>query len=81
MPETGGIIFTAEWSKDAKLGDVTFDDEINIIDILAIQRNILGMLELDEKSKTVADVTGDGSVDIFDILAIQRHILGIEYIK
>lgn len=81
MPEIGGIIFTAEWTKVVKLGDITFDDEIDIYDILAIQRYILGMLELTEKSKIVADVTGDGTVDIFDILAIQRHILGIEYIN
>ncbi|SEW12547.1 leucine-rich repeat protein [[Clostridium] fimetarium] len=81
MPETGGIIFTAEWSKIVKLGDVTLDDEIDIFDILAIQRHIVGTLVLTEKSKVVADVTGNSSVDIFDILVIQRHILGVESIK
>ena len=64
----------------AKSGDVTFDNEIDIFDILTIQRYILGTSEFTEKSMIVADVTGNSKVDVFDILAIQRHILGVEII-
>ncbi|SEV85832.1 dockerin type I domain-containing protein [[Clostridium] fimetarium] len=64
-----------------KSGDVTFDNAIDIFDILSIQRYILGTSELAEKSMIVADVTGNSKVDVFDILAIQRHILGVEIIK
>jgi len=66
---------------DGKLGDATLDNTIDIYDILAIQRNILGTTMLTGKALAAADVTKDGNVDIYDILAIQRHILGVEIIK
>lgn len=64
-----------------KKGDVTNDGEIDIYDILAIQRYILGIETLAPNVTTVADVTMDGTIDIYDILAIQRHILGVELIQ
>lgn len=60
-----------------KIGDVTQDNTIDIFDILAIQRHILGITALTGSSLTAADVTADNIIDIFDILAIQRQILGI----
>ncbi|SEV85846.1 dockerin type I domain-containing protein [[Clostridium] fimetarium] len=61
-------------------GDATLNNVIDIYDILAIQRHILGTLALNEKALTAADVSGNSTVDVFDILAIQRHILGVEII-
>lgn len=59
-----------------KLGDVTNDGDINIFDILSIQRYILGITPLTGDDFIAADVTSDNQVDIFDILSIQRYILG-----
>jgi len=61
-----------------KKGDITQDNKIDIFDILAIQRYILGVSTLTENELSAADVTGEHEVDIYDILKIQRYILGIE---
>lgn len=73
--------FKVDQQEGAVVGDVTQDNNIDIYDILAIQRHILGTEAITGIALTAADVTRDSSVDIFDILAIQRHILGVESIQ
>ena len=57
-------------------GEATGDGMINIMDMLALQDDILGKEKLKESYAQAADVTGDGVVNIMDMLAIQDHILG-----
>lgn len=57
-------------------GDVTGDGAINISDILAIKRHILGQRTIEGMSCAAADVNGDGSINISDLLAVKRDILG-----
>lgn len=62
-------------------GDADGDGKINSIDLLVIQRHILGIKEIDPIFKKSSDVgkTGKKPTSV-DLLLIQRHILGIKII-
>lgn len=57
-------------------GDPSGDGNINIQDLLKIQKHILGYLNLVGSYAKAADVNSDGVVDIKDLLKVQKHILG-----
>ena len=57
-------------------GDATGDGNINIQDLLRIQKCILGYIELNGSYSKAADTNQDGQVTILDLLRIQKHILG-----
>ncbi|UCE19246.1 MAG: dockerin type I repeat-containing protein [Gemmatimonadota bacterium] len=58
-------------------GDVTDDGNINVLDVLAVVNDILGIVILDEYGKWRADCNGDGTSNILDALGIVNVILGI----
>ncbi len=62
-------------------GDNNGDGEIDIIDLLKVQKNILGVSKLDEAYLKASDVNKDGLVDIVDLLKVQKHILGVNPIE
>lgn len=62
-------------------GDVNADGKVNALDLLRLQRHILGIQSLAGANLTAGDVNADGKVNALDLLKIQRHILGIETIK
>ena len=62
-------------------GDTSADANINIADLLKIQKHILGYINLSGSFLKAADVNSDGSVDIKDLLIVQKHILGYTTIK
>jgi len=62
-------------------GDVNGDGEINVFDIAAIRRDILGAVKIQGIYRSAADVTKDSNIDIFDVSAIRRHILGTSKIN
>jgi len=55
-------------------GDVTGDDAVNVLDIVAVVGYILN--GGDDFAVNCADVTGDGAVNVLDIVAIVNSILG-----
>lgn len=57
-------------------GDVNGDGKISVLDIVKIQRVIVGL----DATNTACDVNGDGKVSVLDIVRLQRHIVGIELI-
>lgn len=57
-------------------GDTSGDGVINALDLLQIQKNILGLYNLDSPNKKAADPSGDGTVNALDLLQVQKHILG-----
>lgn len=57
-------------------GDVNGDATITIIDLLTVQKHILGKTTLTGEKFRAADVNYDGTVTIIDLLMIQKHILG-----
>ena len=57
-------------------GDVNFDGEINLFDIMAVREHIFGNTLLTGDAFTAADMDGSGEIDIFDIMAIRDFIFG-----
>lgn len=62
-------------------GDLNGDGSITAIDIVKIQRIIVGLDELTDSALAAGDLNGDGKVTALDIVIIQRHIVGIELIN
>ena len=67
---TGGTVSGAK-------GDVNGDGKISVLDIIKVQRVIVGLDAYD----AACDVNGDGKVTILDVVRLQRHIVGIEPIN
>ncbi|UCE17155.1 MAG: hypothetical protein JSV84_09625 [Gemmatimonadota bacterium] len=57
-------------------GDVNFDGEINILDVLAVVNHILGIDPLPGDALPWADCNGDAQVNIIDALGIVNVLLG-----
>lgn len=65
----------------AKRGDLNGDGKITALDIVKVQRIIVGLDGLDSNVLAVADINQDGKVTALDIVKIQRHIVGLETIN
>lgn len=61
-------------------GDVNGDGKISVLDIVKIQRVIVGLDRADSAVNAACDINGDGKVSVLDIVRLQRHIVGIESI-
>jgi len=59
-------------------GDVTNEGCVDVFDILAIQRHILGTVVLSGVDLETADANNNGEIDIYDILFLQRVIKGTQ---
>lgn len=57
-----------------KLGDVNGDGDINIQDVLSIQKYLAGMITLTSEQITAGDVTFNGTLELGDVLQIQKYI-------
>lgn len=62
-------------------GDINGDGKISVLDIVKIQRVLVGLDTLDESMSLACDLNGDGKVSVLDIVKLQRHIVGIETIN
>lgn len=60
-----------------EIGDVTGDGNINVLDVLAVVNDILGLVPLDELEQCRADGNEDGNINVLDALYIVNIILGI----
>ncbi len=57
-------------------GDTSGDGEINALDLLQVQKNILGASSLSGVVKEAGDTSKDGTINALDLLQIQKDILG-----
>ena len=62
-------------------GDASGDGKINALDLLKVQKHILGINKLSGAALSSADPSKDGNVNALDLLKIQKHILGINSIN
>lgn len=62
-------------------GDLNGDGKISALDIVKLQRLIVGLDALSADALAIADVNGDGKVSALDIVKIQRHIVGLETLQ
>ncbi|MBQ5996597.1 MAG: dockerin type I repeat-containing protein, partial [Bacteroidales bacterium] len=60
-----------------RAGDVTLDCELDIMDVIAANKYILGVGTLCDTAKKPADVSGDGTPDAADTLAILKEVTGV----
>ena len=63
-------------------GDVNGDGEINVLDMIKVNRHILGLDKLSGTYLVAADANhkGDG-LNVLDMIYINRHALGLSTIK
>lgn len=57
-------------------GDVSGDGAVNALDLLKVQKHIIGASKLEGVYETAANVKKSGSVSALDLLKIQKHIIG-----
>lgn len=62
-------------------GDASGDGKINALDLLKVQKHILGVSKLSGSNLSAADPSKDGKVDSLDLLRVQKHILNVNSIK
>ena len=62
-------------------GDPSGDGKINALDLLKIQKHILGVSKLSGSSLTAADPSKDNKVNALDLLKVQKHVLGLNSIN
>ena len=65
-----------EWS-DCSItqGDVNYDGNLNILDIVRIVNYILGIAEFTDMQIALADMNQDGVIDILDLILLANAIL------
>ncbi len=61
-------------------GDLNGDGRISNLDLVLLQKRILGILTLSEKAEQAADINHDGVVNNVDMIYLKKHILGIQRI-
>ncbi len=60
-----------------KYGDVTLDNEVDIVDVVALNKFLLGVSDLNEQKRANADVQNDRKLDGNDALVLLKYVLGI----
>ena len=68
---------TTEFNTIVK-GDVSGDGKVNTLDLLQVQKSILGQKSLTGNYSSAGDTSGDGKVNTLDLLQIQKSILGVK---
>jgi len=61
----------------ACFGDVDNDGEVSILDVITINKNILGKEELTAVQQKAADVNHNGAPDSSDSLAVMKYLVGL----
>lgn len=62
-------------SPEATLGDLNADGEISVLDILTLQKYLLGKESFSEATWKNADMNSDGIVNIYDLILLKQAVL------
>jgi len=62
-------------------GDTSGDGKINALDLLQVQKSILGTYTLSGEYSLAGDASDDGVINALDLLQVQKNILGTYTIK
>ena len=66
-----------EKEEEVKLGDISENGEVDIIDVIMINKSILGQKKLTKSQASSADVDRNGIVEPNDSLTIMKYIVGL----
>ncbi|MDE6777729.1 MAG: dockerin type I repeat-containing protein [Oscillospiraceae bacterium] len=58
-------------------GDATEDGEVDIVDVISVNKSILGQTKLSSSAQKASDIDEDGIVSPSDSLAIMQYIVGL----
>ena len=72
-----GYIVTGD-NQIIKLGDVTIDEAVSIIDVLAVNQALIGVRSLGEYGELAGDVNHNGTLDDGDAIKILKSLAGLE---
>ncbi len=64
-------------SEEILYGDVDMNDTVNILDVITLNKNLLGKEALDDEQRKRANVVADDTVDSVDSLTILKRIVGL----
>ena len=62
-------------AKSALYGDADCNGEVDILDVIVLNRNLLGTAELTEQGQENADVDLDGKPSFADSLSIMKYLV------
>ena len=62
-------------------GDNNGDGKVSILDLLRVQKDILGNSSLSTYDKKASDTNRDGKIDVVDLLRVQKQLLGNNVIE
>ena len=66
-----------EMETDFTAGDVTMDDSVDILDVITVNKAVLGKETLTTIQNKLADINRDGKVDASDALEILKQVVGL----
>lgn len=61
---------------DGIIGDLNFDEVVNILDVIILVNIIVGLISPDPNQLSISDINSDGIVNILDIVSIINIIIG-----
>ena len=62
-------------------GDNNGDGKVSVLDLLRVQKDILGSSSLSTYDKKASDTNRDGKIDVVDLLRVQKQLLGNNVIE
>ena len=68
---------TEEMQTEFQAGDVTMDDSVDILDVITVNKAVLGKETLTALQNKAADINRDGKVDSSDALEILKQVVGL----
>lgn len=77
MPFSEEIGFMVGLAERVPFGDINEDESVNILDVIAINRAVLGKDELSDTQANAADINRNGVPDSEDALSVLKYVVGL----
>ena len=70
-----GNIYKLQSDNENLIGDLNYDDQINILDVMQLISFILGNIDFTDEQYILADINPDGAINILDVVQLVNIIL------